>query len=145
MRAAHVTRTLVHLAIAMGVTALTGACGTGDGGSNVTQPPLIGTVTVVTTPSSFSAVQGGSASAGITLTRGGGFSGDAVVTASGAPPGMTVTISPTTFTPLLTSGTMTVSVTATVPPAAYPIVVRASGTSGQPTATTTVTLSVLAP
>jgi hypothetical protein len=144
MGVSNLIRPLSHLAIAMGITAIAGGCGTSSA-SPPTQPPQVGTVTIASTPSSFSTVQGGSASAGLTLTRGGGFGGDVALTASGAPPGMTVTISPATFTPSLTSGTITAAATATVPAAAYPIVVRASGISGQPTANTTLTVTVIRP
>jgi len=99
---------------------------------------------VAATPSSFSAVAGSSASAGLTVTRGVGFAGEVTLSTSGAPEGMTVAVLPASLGPLITSGTVLANVAATVAARAYSVsVVARSAANGQITGSTTLTITVI--
>ena len=94
-------------------------------------------------PGSVSIVQGGSGSSSITSTATGGFNTAAVLSASGAPTGVTVTFaSPGSITG---SGSLSMSITvaSSVAPGTYPITV--TGTAGSTVESTTVSLTVTAP
>jgi hypothetical protein len=83
---------------------------TACGGDTVTPPPDPGTVSVAVTPTSFSGPPGTSGTAGLTITRGGGFSGDVTLSATGVPDGVTITITPATLGPSATTSTVTASI-----------------------------------
>jgi subtilase family serine protease len=93
-------------------------------------------------PGSVSIVQGNSGSSTITSTVSGGFSGTVTLAASGAPSGVTITLSPTSISGA-GSSTMSIAVASTAATGTYTITV--SGTSGSTTETTTVSLTITAP
>jgi hypothetical protein len=138
-RATHVTRTAPRATIALCLLLGAAACG----GSSVAPAAETGTIAIVSTPSSFSGVAGGTASAGLTISRGGGFGGEITLSASGAPSGMTVSFAPATVSPLLSSSSVSASIASTVPPGAYSVIVTGTGTGTQVTGKATLTISVL--
>ncbi len=117
-------------------------CGTstdGDGGTGPT-PAIalsIGTGTL-TIP------QGGSQDLSATITRSGGFTGLITLETEGAPAGVTAVASGISTSGSITTGTVTVTVAASVVPGAYNLVVRASGPGVTPV-TQPVTLTVPVP
>ncbi len=114
------------------------ACGSSEGPSGGE-----GTISIGATPASLSVVQGGSGSVTASITRGGGFTGTVNVVTEGAPTGVTAVVSNVVTTGTTTSGTVTVTVAASVTPGNYTLTIRASG-SGVSDATTTFTLTVTA-
>ena len=91
--------------------------------------------------SAMSVMQGTTATASITVQPFNGFTGTVSLSVTGAPAGVTATLSPTS---VAGSGgsTLTVSVSATATPGASTITVQ--GTSGTVTGSTTITLTVVA-
>jgi subtilase family serine protease len=94
-------------------------------------------------PGSVSVVQGNSGSSTITSTVSGGFNTPVVLSASGAPSGVTVTFSsPGSITGSGSLG-ISIAVASTVATGTYPITI--TGTGGSTVETTTVNLTVTAP
>jgi kumamolisin len=95
-------------------------------------------------PTTVSIAQGGSntSASTITSTVSGGFDSAIMLVASGAPTGVTVTLTPTSITGAGNS-TMSISVASSVATGTYTITV--TGTSGSTVETTTVSLTVTAP
>jgi pseudomonalisin len=122
---------------------------TGSGGSithtatvtlTVTAAP-VPAFTISASPTSASAVQGGSATSTISTTVSGGFNSAIALTASGAPTGTSVSFNPSSIAaPGSGSSTMTMSVGASTAVGTYTITVTGSG--GSITHTATVTLTV---
>ncbi len=132
-------RTLVLLCA---VTApLISACSGGD--TTVTPPVVAGTLAIVVSPATVSVVAGAAGVSAATITRGGSFTGDAALTADGAPTGATVTFGTATLGAGVSTSTIAVATAATVTPGSYPIAIKASGT-GVTTASATLTLTVTA-
>ncbi len=100
------------------------------------------TLSVAITPGSVNVAAGGSTTAAATITRGGGFGGVATLTATGAPAGVTVALTPAAIAAGATTGQVNVSVGAAVAPGTYPIVIHAAG-SGVATATAALSVVVL--
>lgn len=101
------------------------------------------TIALSGVPPTISAVQGGSASIPLSITRGGGFSGSVTVTASGLPAG--VTASAVTIPGSSSSGTMTLNVSAAAVPGSASITLTAAGDGVvQQTATTSLTITAAA-
>ncbi len=98
--------------------------------------------TLSASPGSVSVVQGNSGTSTISSTVTGGFDSAIALTASGAPSGVTLTLSPTSITGAGTS-VLTLAVASTTATGTYTISV--TGTSGSTTETTTVSLTVTAP
>jgi cellulose 1,4-beta-cellobiosidase len=88
-------------------------------------------------PSSVSVAQGGTVTSSITVTPTGGFTGSVALSASGLPSGVTATLNPAS-----TSGTSTVSFTASGTATVGPATVTILGTSGSLSHTTTIALNV---
>jgi subtilase family serine protease len=107
------------------INALTGAPDTG--------------FTVSASPTTVSVSQGSSGTSTVTTAVSGGFNSSIALSASGEPNGVTVSFGPPSITGAGTS-TMTMSVSATTPAGTYPITV--TGTSGNATQSTTVSLKV---
>ncbi|MDZ7629877.1 MAG: hypothetical protein U5K74_00615 [Gemmatimonadaceae bacterium] len=115
-------------------------------GSEPTPPPppaATPTLAVTVGPSAFGLVAGQSGSAAVTIVRGGGFAGTVDLTASGAPSGVTVTLTPATLGSGNTSSDVVVQTATSVSPATFPITITATG-SGVTAATTTLTITVTA-
>ena len=118
------------------------ACAASD--APTTPPAATPTIAVTATPSSFSAVAGSSASAGLTITRGGGFAEDVTLSSTGAPEGMTVAVTPATLGPINSSGTVVATVAASVVARAYQVTVLARATTNsRVTGSTTLTITVI--
>lgn len=101
------------------------------------------TIALSGVPPTISAVQGGSASIPVSITRGGGFSGSVTVTASGLPAG--VTASAVTIPGSSSSGTMTLDVSAAAVPGSASITLTATGDGVlQQTATSSLTITAAA-
>jgi hypothetical protein len=98
-------------------------------------------ITVALSPASLSVAQGASAQTSVTVARVGGLTGDVILTAEGAPTGVTLT--PLTITGTGTAGTATINAAASTVAGVYSIVLR--GTSGAVSGTATLTLTVGAP
>jgi kumamolisin len=99
---------------------------------------------ISSSPASVSVVQGKSSTSTITTTVSGGFDAAVALTASGAPTGVTTTLSPTSIAaPGSGSSTLTLAVASTTVAGTYTITV--TGTGGGITHTTTVLLTVTAP
>jgi len=90
-------------------------------------------------PTSVSAVQGGSATTTVTVTPSGGFTGSVSLAASGLPTGVTASFSPTS-----TTSTSTLTLTASSTATAGTSTVTITGTSGSLTHTSTISLTVTA-
>ena len=92
-------------------------------------------VSVTASPPSVNVSQGNTGSSTITTVVSGGFNNSVALTASGAPSGTTVTITPTTIAPA-GAGTSTISfaVGLSTPMGTYPVTVTASGGGIQQTA-----------
>ncbi len=96
--------------------------------------------TLSDSPSSLTITQGGAAgNSTVTVTDIGGFTGSVTLAASGLPSGVTAT-----FSPNPTSGTSTLSLTASSSATTGTSTVTITGTSGSLTATTTLALTVTA-
>ena len=97
---------------------------------------------IAANPSSLSVSQGASGSSTISISGIDGFSSAVSLTASGAPSGVTVGLSPTSISGSQTS-TAKFTVASTATPGTYPITI--TGTSGSLVHTTTVSLTVTSP
>lgn len=102
------------------------------------------TIAVAATTSSATAARGASASYPITITRGGGYTGNVDLAATGVPTGVTATFTPATLTSGVTASTLTLAVGPTAAAGTNTITVTASG-SGVTAQQTTVTLTVPTP
>ena len=103
-------------------TAVAAGCKSGD-----VVDPGPGSVSLSIATSSATVVQGGSQLVTATLTRYGNFSGAVDLTVTGAPSGVTASVSNVQTTGAVTTATVTILVDAAVAPAVYPLVVRATG------------------
>ena len=87
------------------------------------------TLTVSVAPTATSIVAGASGSATATIVRGGGFTDAVALTATGAPPGMTVTFTPASVAAGSTTSAIAIAVGSGVPAnITYPITINAAGT-----------------
>jgi hypothetical protein len=138
--------------IAVGATAAPGnasftitASGTGVSAASAPFALTVPTPTVgiTTSAAATSAVQGASATVGLTLSRTNGFADAITLSASGVPSGVTASFTPATVPAGSTASTLTLTAGATAAPGAYPIVITAAGT-GVASVTSTVTLTVTA-
>jgi kumamolisin len=99
---------------------------------------------ISSSPASVSVVQGKSGTSTIITTVSGGFDSAVALTASGAPAGVTTTLSPTSIAaPGSGSSTLTLAVASTTVAGTYTITV--TGTGGGITHTATVSLTVTVP
>src|SRR5262249_20202443 len=107
--------------------------------------PMIRKITVVpsftlsATPTSRTVAAGGTASYSVTLTQGSGFSGTVSFSVTGLPSGATGLFNPSSL-PASGSTTLSILTSASAPAGSYPLTI--TGTSGQASNTTTVTLVV---
>jgi len=100
--------------------------------------------TISASPTSVSVAPGNNGTSTITTTVSGGFNSAIVLSASGQPSGVTVSFNPTSIAaPGSGTSTMTVAVSPNTAIGVYPITV--TGTGGNITQQTTVTLTVAAP
>ena len=110
--------------------------------SNCVLPPAASSpnFTLSASPSSLSVTQGSSGNSTITVTRTGGFTGSATLSASGLPAGVTATFgtNPATSTSVVTFSASSTATTGTS-------TVTITGTSGTLTHTTSISLTVSAP
>jgi hypothetical protein len=135
-------RTRFRATTLLTAAALFTGCGGGD--KAPTPPPVVtGTLAVALTPNALSLAPGAAGPSVAAITRGGGFTGNVELTATGAPTGVTVTFGATTLGAGVTSASILVSTIATAAPGEYRIVITAAGT-GVTTATATLTLIVAA-
>ena len=93
------------------------------------------------TPSSVTVAVGKSATASLALTRQGGFTSAVALSSSGAPSGVTVTLSPTSIT--TAPATVTIAATSSAPAGSYTLTL--TGTGGALTRTARIALTVNAP
>ena len=109
MRVNHVL--LKPLAAGLLAGAILAGCGTaaGPGGGN-------GSIAISVSKTSLSITQGQSDNLTASITRAGGFTGDVVITTTGAPAGVTATASNVTTSGGTTTGTITVAVAETAAP-----------------------------
>lgn len=102
------------------------ACNSSSGGA-VVNPTPTGTIALNLTPTSVSAVAGGTGSVGLSVSRGGGFDGAVVLTAAGVPAGVTLTFGSSTVLPGSFSTSVSVSVAAGTPAAASAVTIVGTG------------------
>ncbi len=102
-----------------------------------------GAIALAILPISATIVQGGSSSIAVTLTRTGDFTGPVSLTVTGAPPGVTGTVSNEQTTGTVTTATVTISVAGAMTPGVYNLVVHGTAT-GVTEATATLMLVVTA-
>lgn len=119
------------------------ACG-GGGDSGPVTPPPTPTIALSLSSTSGTATRGGSATTTIALARGGGYTGDVTLAATGAPSGVQVSVAPATLSGTATSATATIAVGATAAPGTATITFAASG-SGVGGASATYTLTIPTP
>ncbi len=100
-------------------------------------------VSLTATPASLSVTVGQSGISTLTVARTGGFSGAVVLAVSGAPAGVTPTLSAASLATGVTTSTLTMAAAANATPGAYNLTVTATGT-GVTTQTTTIALTVAA-
>ena len=120
---------------------LLSACG---GSKEPSPPPPTPTLAVAVTPDALTLVSGATGTSGATITRGGGFSGTATLSASGAPTGMTVTFGTAAILAGSTSSTISVATLGTLAAGAYPVTISAAGTGLTAAAADTLTVTVTA-
>ncbi len=124
--------------------------GSGSGVTSVTALYAL-TITAAPTPtialalgsSTVTSAQGGTATVPVTITRGGGYTGDVALSLDTPPTGVTATFAPATLTAGVTTSTMTLTVAASAAAATNALTVRAAGT-GVTAQTATVSLTVTA-
>ena len=114
------------------------ACGGDDGPVGST-----GSIQVAVNPTALSVPRGGSGSASVSLTRGGGFAGDVTLAVTGLPSGTTATITPSRLSGTITSATVDVVVAADVALGTHSATITATA-QGVDQATTTYQLTVTA-
>jgi len=104
---------------------------------NRTNPAILLTLS----RTAVSVIQGQSTTVEASVSRTGGFTGDVAIAVEGAPTGVTGGVANVTTTGGVSTGTVTISVAATVTPGNYNIVVRAAG-PGVSAVTVSATLTV---
>ncbi len=119
------------------VTGLAG-CSSGSGPSGPGPTPAIA---LSISPTSASVAQGGSTPVAATLTRSGGFTGTVDLTVTGAPTGVTGSVSNPQTSGGTTTATVTIAVAAVTAPGTYQLTVVGTGT-GVSTVTATFSLTV---
>jgi len=152
--AANVTTSQLAIATTAAVAAGTHTLTVTATGTGVTTKTEQVVVTVAPVPaisisassSALTAAAGASTSTGITLVRT-NITGDVTLAATGAPAGVTATLTPSTLSGATLTSTLNLAVAASVAPGTYPIVVNASGAltgGGTTSAQVTVNLTVSA-
>lgn len=133
---------LPAIVAALALTLLTGCGGGGDpvAPGDPNPPQATPSFTLAVTALS-SIVQGDSATATVTITRAGGFTGAVSLIVEGAPGSVTTQFTNATIAGGSTGSTVTVVVARAVAPGTYPLTVRAEG-SGVTTQTATLSLVV---
>ncbi|MBC7896486.1 MAG: hypothetical protein H7066_13810 [Cytophagaceae bacterium] len=120
-------------------------CGGGDKGGNPAQPPgPQGTLALSAGSPAILLSTGGSATAGFTITRGGGFTGSVSLALSGLPTGVTGAFAPASLDASTTSSTLTVTAAANAAAGVSTLTITASGT-GVTSQTTTVQVVISQP
>lgn len=109
-------------------------------GLTIAAPPASPFIGVVLGSGALSLVQGQSDIVSVTVSSGGGFSGSVALAVSGAPPGVTASVDPTTVGGAATS-TLTVAAASNAAPGTYTITVTGSG-SGVANASAALTLTI---
>jgi uncharacterized membrane protein len=104
------------------------ACGGSDSSGPTPPPSTPGSLGVSLASFPASVIAGSQATIGITITRGGSFTGAVSLAVEGAPAGVTANLSATSLAAGVTTATLTLQVSATVAAGSYPITVRATGT-----------------
>lgn len=104
------SRRLVLAAATLVATGSFTACNGSDSGNVIADPVVTGTIALTLTPGSVSVAAGGTGSVGLSVGRGGAFSGPVLLTASGVPAGVSVTFGSST----VASGAFSTSVNVTV-------------------------------
>jgi len=117
---------------------LTACSDSGDGG---TTPPPTPTIAIAVSPASVNITAGSNGQTGITLTRGGGYTGAVALSLEGAPAGVTGGFNPATIATGATTSTLTIDVAGSTAAGTYTLTVRATG-SGVTAATATVSITV---
>lgn len=137
----------VSLLSALLISVSTACAGGGDTPTPPTPPPpplpTPGTLAVALANVPASVVAGSQGAAGVTITRGGSFTGAVTLAAEGLPSGVTASFSATSLAAGVTTATLTLQVGSSVAAGSYPITVRATGT-GVSAATAQFTLLVTA-
>jgi hypothetical protein len=110
----------------------------------VVAAPPVQTIGVSLGTTALSFAPGASGSTVVTITRSGGFTGNVTFDVSGAPAGVTTTITPNPATSTDATVTITVAASASTAPGTYPLTMTASGT-GVTAQTGTITLTVVQP
>ena len=136
------------LALAVSATAAPGSypitvTASGTGVSNATATVTLTVAAAATpafglsaAPAALSLVAGQSATSTITAARTGGFAGEVALAISGAPAGMTATVSPATLGASVTTASVSVTTTGAVAPGSYTLTVNGTGTGVQAQSTT---------
>ena len=115
------------------------SCG-GGSSSSTTTTTTAATLNLATSPATIPLGPGGSATSTATVTTGGSFSGNIGLAVSGAPAGITATLSTTSLSASGTS-TLNIAVGSTVAAGSYPLTITATGDGLTATAPVTVTVS----
>ncbi len=130
------------MARALGVCLLVAGAFTGcDNGSSPTGGGNNFTISISLANPTLSLEQGGSGTVGVTLERGGGYTGTVSLTVEGMPTGVSATADPASLAAGATSSTITVSAGAAASPGTYTLTVQATG-SEVTAATATLNLTV---
>ncbi|MCC6317293.1 MAG: hypothetical protein IT361_06320 [Gemmatimonadaceae bacterium] len=121
------------------------ACGGGGDKGGPTQPPgNTGTLTLSAGTPAVQLSTGGSATAAVSIVRGGGFSGTVTLALSGLPTGVTGAFNPPSLDASTSASTLTLTAAANAAPGLATITITASGT-GVTSSTTTVQVVVTQP
>jgi uncharacterized membrane protein len=136
-----VLKTTPRAAILLLSAALTACKGSGDDGTN---PPPTPTIAIAASPASVNITAGSNGQTGITLIRGGGYTGAVALSLEGAPAGVTGGFNPATIATGATTSTLTIDVAGSTAAGNYTLTVRATG-SGVAAATATVSITVAPP
>jgi hypothetical protein len=115
------------------------SCG-GGSSSSTTTTTTGATLNLATSPATIPLAPGNSATSTATVTTGGSFSGNVTLAVSGAPSGLTATLSSTSLSGSGTS-TLNIAVGSTLAAGSYPLTITATGDGLTATATVNVTVS----
>lgn len=121
-------------------TGLALSCSSSGGSTSPAPTPTIG---LTLASASASAAQGANATVSATVSRGGGFTGDATLSVEGVPTGVTGAVSNVVTSGGTTTATVTISVAVTTVPGTYNLTIRGHGT-GVSDATAGLALTVTA-
>ena len=130
------SRWLVRAGFALCVAAGMSACSSGSSGNTVVDPVVTGTIALTLQPGSATVAAGGTGSAGLSISRGGGFAGPVTLAVSGVPAGVSLTFGSNPVSSGTFSTSVNVSVAAGTAASSSAIVITGTGSGAAATSVT---------